>query len=159
MSIQEPRQRRELHFNKIDDIPDDAARLAQAEQRTQLRQLGNWTLGQAAGHIAAWINFGFDGAPIKVSWLTRMVARRMRRKFIYKPMNPGGKLPGAPGGTYAAEPLPTGEGLARLKKACARLKGDTPKKPHPVFGVLSSDEWKNLHLRHAELHLSFLRDD
>jgi len=27
---------------------------------------------------------------------------------------------------------------------------------HPLFGKLSREEWNRFHLRHAELHMSFL---
>jgi hypothetical protein len=29
---------------------------------------------------------------------------------------------------------------------------------HPVLGKLTHDQWKQIHLRHAELHLSFAAD-
>jgi hypothetical protein len=159
MTTQGPPQRRQLQFTKIDDITDDAGRLVLAEQKGKLRQLGNWTLGQSCGHIAGMIDYSYDGLPIKITWLAKLVARRFRRKFIYRPMNPGGSIPRVPGGTLATERLSTAEGLSRLKQACARLKRSVPKTPHAVFGPLNADEWKNFHLRHAELHLSFLRDD
>jgi hypothetical protein len=28
--------------------------------------------------------------------------------------------------------------------------------PNPVFGAMTPEDWKRLHLRHAELHLSFV---
>ncbi len=40
--------------------------------------------------------------------------------------------------------------------AVARIQLDTERSRHPVFGELSLDEWDSLHLRHAELHMSFL---
>ncbi|MGD0463628.1 MAG: DUF1569 domain-containing protein [Tepidisphaeraceae bacterium] len=153
------RQRRTLHFTTIDEITRDAEKLAAAERKGQLRQLGNWTLGQACGHLAAWINFGFDGTPVKIPWIIRFFARPTRKRYIYKPMNPGGRLPKIAGGTLATDVLPTEEGLSRLRRACNRLNADAPKLPNPVFGRLKPDEWRNLHMRHAELHLSFLRPD
>jgi Protein of unknown function (DUF1569) len=156
MDTQPSQQRRTLHFTNMDDIVRDAEKLAAAERKGKLRQLGNWTLGQASGHLAAWINYGFDGTPAKIPLIIRLFARPMRKKFIYKKMHPGGKLPKIPGGTLATDILPTDEGLARLRLACNRLKTDVPKIPNPVFGHLKADEWRNLHMRHAELHLSFL---
>ena len=154
-----PIERRKLQFNSIDDITTDAGKLAQAERNKKLRQLGNWTLGQACGHIAAWIDYGFDGTPAKFSLIVRMLARGRRKKYLSEPTNPGGRLPRIPGGTLATDPLTTEDGLNRLKRACARLKASTPARKHFIFGKLKPDEWKNLHLRHAELHLSFLRSD
>jgi hypothetical protein len=34
-----------------------------------------------------------------------------------------------------------------------------PTIPHALFGPLTHDEWIAQHLRHAELHLSFLRTE
>jgi hypothetical protein len=151
--------RRQLHFKSIDDITSDAGALAQAERNKKLRQLGNWTLGQACGHLAAWIDYGYEGPPVKLSWLVKILARASRKKYIYKPMNPGGRLPRVPGGTLATEKLSTQEGLDRLQRACARLKSGAPKRKHFIFGPLKPDEWNNLEMRHAELHLSFFRTD
>jgi hypothetical protein len=156
MDTQPSQQRRKLHFSSMDDITRDAEGLAEAERKGKLRQLGKWTLGQASGHLAAWINYGFDGTPAKVPLIIRLFARPMRKRFIYKPMHPGGRLPKIPNGTLATEILPTDEGLSRLRLACNRLKTDVPKIPNSVFGHLNPDEWRNLHMRHAELHLSFL---
>jgi hypothetical protein len=151
------RQRREVHFDSIDDITADAGKLALAERNKKLVQAGNWTLGQVCGHIAGWMEASYSGAPVRFSWLVRMLARARRKKYLNEPMNPGGRLPRVEGGTLFREPLSTEAGLERLKKACARIKGEAPKKPHFIFGKLKHEEWKKLHLRHAELHLSFLR--
>ena len=40
----------------------------------------------------------------------------MRKKYIYKPMNPGGRLPKIAGGTLAMDVFPTEEGFARLQR-------------------------------------------
>jgi len=37
----------------------------------------------------------------------------------------------------------------------ARLQATTKRYPSPAFGPLTLEEWDQLHLRHAELHLSF----
>jgi len=36
-----------------------------------------------------------------------------------------------------------------------RLRAGPPARPNVIFGPLTHDEWIQLHLRHAELHLSF----
>jgi hypothetical protein len=47
-------------------------------------------------------------------------------------------------------------GLAELRRAVGRLHDEIDRAPHPVLGELSLDEWDSLHLRHAEMHMSFL---
>jgi hypothetical protein len=152
-------QRRVLHFDSLDQITTDANALAAAEKAGKLRKLGNWSLGQCCGHLAAWIDFSFDGIPIQLPWIAKFVLRRMKTRFLNQPMRPGGKIPRVPGGTLATEPLPIEQGLQKLHRACTRLKKTAPTRPHPIFGPMTHEEWKKLTLRHAELHLSFLRAD
>jgi hypothetical protein len=147
---------RELHFGMIDDALADVPQLVAAERAGKLNRLGNWTLGQTLGHLAAWINFGFDGNPLNPPWFVKVLSRMMKKRFIYgKPMR-GFKIPKVPGGTLATELLSTDEGERRFRDAMERLRRGPPARPNPVFGALTHDEWINLHLRHAELHLGFL---
>ena len=74
-------------------------------------------------------------------------------------MPSGARLPKAPGGTFGTDRVPAAEGLRRLTAAYIRLKSGPPTIPNPAFGRLSEIEWTKLHLRHAELHLSFLREE
>src|SRR5450432_411177 len=110
METPPPAQRRTLRFTSLDEITRDAGKLAAAEHEGRLRKLGNWTLGQSCGHLAAWINYGFDGTPAKIPWILRFFARPTRKIFVYRPMRPGGRLPKIPGGTLATDVLPTDEG-------------------------------------------------
>ena len=47
------------------------------------------------------------------------------------------------------------EGLRRYRAAMERLRATAPTIPNPVFGRLTHEQWIQLNLRHAELHLSF----
>ncbi|MGA3066203.1 MAG: DUF1569 domain-containing protein [Tepidisphaeraceae bacterium] len=147
--------RRDVHFSSLDEMLMDAENLAKAESAGKLSRVGNWTLGQACGHLAVWTNFAYDGYPMKVPFLIKMLIRPMKTRFIKGPIPAGKNLPGVDGGTFGTEALPTATGLADLKLATARLKSAPPKDPNPVFGDLQHDEWIALALRHAELHLSF----
>jgi FPC/CPF motif-containing protein YcgG len=51
------------------------------------------------------------------------------------------------------------DALQRLRNAVARLQNERMTAKHPVLGQLNHDEWNQLHLRHAELHLSFVTTD
>ena len=48
--------------------------------------------------------------------------------------------------------------LAHLKQSVQRLKTETDRKPSPILGRLSVDEWNRLHVRHAEMHMSFIAE-
>ena len=154
-----PEERRKLKFTSIDDITTDAGKLAQAERNKKLRQLGNWTLGQACGHIAAWIDYGFDGTPAKFSWFVRMLAQQAK-KIYPGTVEPRRKASPHPGRNPRDRPLDHRRWTQSPQTPpSARLKASTPTRTHFIFGRLKPDEWKNIHMRHAELHLSFLRPD
>jgi hypothetical protein len=150
--------RRTLRFNKVDDALVEALRLAGAERDGRLVQIGNWTLGQTLGHLAAWANFALEGYPesVRPPAIVRWIARLLRNRIINKGMTPGMKLRGVPGGTLGLEPLPTDEGLTRFQTAFERLRATAPTIVNPVFGPLTHEQWIQLNLRHAELHLGFL---
>ena len=56
----------------------------------------------------------------------------------------------------APAPTSTEEGLADLHAAVARLKRESHRAKHPMFGDLSKEQWDKVHLKHANLHMSFL---
>ena len=149
--------RRHLTFQTSREALSDAETLAAADRAGTLSPLGNWTLGQALGHCASWIDYAYDGYPpeLKAPWFVRIMVRLMKGSFLRKPLPSGFRIPRAPGGTFATDVLPTEAGLANFRQAWARLEREAPTMPSPVFGSLSHDEWRTMHLRHAELHLSF----
>lgn len=148
-------ERRTLRFDALSEALAEAERLADAESAGTLRATGNWSLGQALGHLAAWIDFAYDGWPARPPWFVRLLAPLMKRGVLRGTPKPGFRLPGAPDGTYATAPLPAAEGLDRFRRAVARLEAAPPPGPNPAFGAMSHREWQLLHQRHAELHLGF----
>jgi hypothetical protein len=54
-------QRRKLHFETIDDCLVELGKIEAAEREGKLKTLGNWTAGQNLSHLAAWIEYGWDG--------------------------------------------------------------------------------------------------
>jgi Protein of unknown function (DUF1569) len=151
--------RRVLHFNDLNAALADADPLAAAHSQGKLRTLGAWTPGQIFGHLSAWVDYSFDGVPLKIPFFVRWMLRPMKNRMLYKPMRPGARIPRVSGGTLGREELSFDEGLDRFRRAFTRLKTESPRLPHLIFGPLTHDEWINQHLRHAELHLSFMRAD
>lgn len=147
--------RRPLRFDAIDQVLADADALADAESRGELQSLGAWTLGQALNHLAAWVDFAYDGYPFQVPAFIRLLAKPMKKRALTKPLKPGMRLPKTPCGTLATEAIPTAEALPRFRQSFNRLASEAPTQPHPIFGPLTHEEWIQTHLRHAELHLSF----
>lgn len=151
--------RRTLRFNSIPDLAIEIDRIVAAEKAGRLGRVGNWTAGQNLGHLAKWIEMSYQGFPFKASWLLRFFAVTfLKRKMLRDGMKPGINLPASAMAKIGDYPdMPVEDAALRLKKALARLKaGEIPPHDSPLFGKLSLQEWTQLHLRHAELHLSFL---
>jgi len=88
-----------------------------------------------------------------------VAARLIRARLLTKGLPAGRRLPNVPGGAFGTDPISSDEALASLTQAYARLASTPPIRPHPLLGPLTHDEAIQLHLRHAELHLSFLRPE
>jgi hypothetical protein len=151
-------QRRRLRFEQLDDALAEAQRLVEAEDRGQVQRLGNWSVGQTLGHLAKWASFAFDGYPpaVQAPLPVRMILRLIRRRILAKGMMSGVRIRGVPEGTLGTEQLGAEEGLQQYRRAMERLREEAPAIANPVFGRLSHEQWKQLNLRHAELHMSFL---
>lgn len=151
--------RRELQFYTIDEVLAEVARIEEAEQAGTLQCLGNWSPGQIFGHLAAWIDYAYEGYPMRSPpWLVRYVIARRLRRVLRRGMPTGVRIPAVAGGTYGTELYSTPEGAMRLRRALSRLQsGEEPRYDHPVLGPVSYEDHVQLNLRHAELHLSFLR--
>ncbi len=147
---------RNLRFSTLHEALEDARRSAEAAQQGRLSTCGNWSPGTLFGHLAFWINAGFDGYPFKVGFLMRQAGRLMKRQMLSKTPGRGVKIPGAPGGTFGTEVLPTDVGFAQFERAVHRLEAQAPAAPNPLLGPLTHQEWLALHTRHAEGHLGYL---
>ncbi len=150
--------RRQLRFNSIDEVLADVDRIVASGKAGTLRHTGNWTPGQAMGHVAAWINYGYDGFPMKPPpWPIRIILKVLVKGFLKNGLRPGVKIPGAKEGTYGTEQLSIDEGAAHLRTALMRLKNGEPAKfDSPGLGFMSEANRIKLTLRHAQLHLSFM---
>jgi hypothetical protein len=151
--------RRKLKFESIDQVLAEVDRLVEAERAGRLKRLGNWTLGQTLGHLAAWAEFAHSPAPLKVPFFIKWALRLRKRKFFYEPMRAGVRIPGVEDGTLGTEPISLDEALPRLRRALVRVKSEPPTHPSPALGRLTHDESIAINLRHAELHLGFLVPD
>ncbi|HLL90831.1 MAG TPA: DUF1569 domain-containing protein, partial [Tepidisphaeraceae bacterium] len=99
--------RRTLSFATLDEVLADARALAATDRAGRLRPLGNWTVGQTFGHLAAWIDYAYDGYPAPTPWFIRLLGRLMKPRVLKGTPPPGFRIPGVAGGTYATDPLST----------------------------------------------------
>jgi hypothetical protein len=151
-------QRRKLHFETIDDCLVELGKIEAAEREGKLKTLGNWTAGQNLSHLAAWIEYGWDGYPMSKPPLpVRLVMKFMLGRILKNGMDAGVKIPGIEGGTLGADEMETLAAVDRFRAALNRLKsGEVAKHDSPAFGKMSHEKRVKLNLRHAELHLGFL---
>ena len=150
-------KRRKLHFNSLTDLLTEAERLAAAPA---LKTLGNWSAGQIFSHLARAMDMSISGSSYRSPWYLRMAAKLIKRRMLTRTMPAGFKLPGPMQKILiASDSIRLEEGLQELRSAVKQLEQETVSQFHPVFGKLTDQEWKQLHLRHAEMHLSFLEID
>jgi hypothetical protein len=144
--------RRELHFHSLDEVVADAERLV-ASPTTKM--LGNRSLGELLGHLATAINGSIDGVSIKVPLILRLIAPLLKGWLIKRPMAAGFELPAEAEAKFYPPVSSAHEGLQKLQTAVGRLRTEKMAAKNPVLGKLTPEQWTQLHLRHAELHLSF----
>jgi hypothetical protein len=145
--------RRELHFKSFDEVLADAERLVTSPNTNAL---GNWSLNQLLMHLALTIHLSIDGINVRAPWYIRLVGFFIRGRILRRGMPAGFKLPREREIGAFPSAASTQEALETLRKAIARLKTEKMTARHPAFGKLSHEQWVQLHLRHAELHLSFI---
>ena len=153
--------RRTLRFESLEELQAELTRVEAADRAGRLRTTGNWTAGQILAHVAAWIEYGYDGYPMEppllpIRWTLRLMLPMMLRQGLKQ----GVRIPGIEGGTTGADPMETTAAIDRLRTAIGRLSRGEPGRFHsPAFGVMSDEDRIRLTLRHAELHLGFLATD
>ncbi|HBJ33487.1 MAG TPA: hypothetical protein DDZ51_01760 [Planctomycetaceae bacterium] len=153
-------ERRKLRFETIDALLADLDTIEAADARGAIATTGNWTVGQILSHLAAWIEYGYNGFPISKPLLPiRWILRLMLPGMLRSGMRGGVNIPGVKGGTTGADDVSIEEGLKRYRAALARLKTEPAKFPSPAFGPMSEEDRIRLQLRHAELHLGFISID
>ncbi len=145
-------QRRDVRYNSFDELLDDARRLVAADTVT----LGNWSLGQILEHVAKALDMTVDGFNMTAPWYVRLVGRFVLKRFLHKKMPAGFKLPASAKALLPPE-TDAAAALEHLERAVARIKSESRRAPHPVLGPLTLEESNLLQLRHAELHLSFVK--
>ncbi len=151
-TVQIPKRRR-LRFANHQQILDESRSLA--AQPTH--QLGHWSLPQICQHLADAMELCIDGSvDFPVPLRTRILARLARRRILKAGLPTGVKLPATAEAVLYRPPQNIDAALAALEQSIARLNSTTSRVPHPVLGKMTPAEWDLFHLRHGELHLSFI---
>jgi len=147
--------RRELSFESLDDILVDVQHLGAGGEP---RSTGNWSPGQNVQHLARLMHLSIDGfggrrLPKPIQWIIRLAMKnRIMRDGMKPGVNPPRKFD-----IMMPDPIVAWEdGVAELREGIERLNRERAEAESPVLGRLTHEEWITLHLRHAEMHLSFL---
>lgn len=151
--------RRDLTFETVNDVIEDVNQISVADAAGTLEVCGQWTAGEILSHLSAWIEYGYEGYPIDAPpWLVRQVMKLMLRSMLKSGMKPGIRIPGIDSGTVGQTKMPTQEACQRYLMALNRMASrEKVVYPSPAFGEMDHAKRVKLNLRHAELHLSFLR--
>ena len=144
--------RRKLRFHSFADVFTDIDRL----RRSGYRRLGQWDLVQILRHISAVTRWSLDGFPLWLPWPVQPIARWL---LLRKVLRDRGFPPNsrtlkssvfAPGADVA-------EAIREFEAVIQRLQTESgAMAKSPLFGSLTRDQWRELHLIHCEHHLSFL---
>ncbi len=146
--------RRELSFATYEELLADIQRL----QREGYRSLGAWNLGQMARHLSYYVRGTLEGFPFRLPWVVRKLIGRplLKRMLRGQPRRGGGRT------IPASRPPADVDERAAVAELCAlvaRLSSTTEAQQlhaSPLFGRLTIEQWRRLHLLHAAHHLSFL---
>ena len=103
------------------------------------------------------MDFSLDGFPVRVPWIVRsLFGRFLLRRVLHKGLPSGFKWKGANAAASTPGATDTAARLEHLRRSVQRLRTEPQRVPSPLFGTLTAEQWEKVHLRHAELHLSFL---
>jgi len=144
--------RRRLEFRDFDQVRADVDRLRQFGYHP----LGRWDLAQICDHLAYFVQASLDGAEYRIPWWVRyFFGRAILNRLLQRGFKPGMRTPQNP------LPAPGGDeylAVRRLDESLTQFERHAgPFAPSPLFGELTADEWRRLHLLHAAHHLAFLQ--
>ena len=139
-------------FDNFEQALAEVDRLA----RCPHKQLGNWDLAQICDHLADAFEGSMRGFDFTIPWLVRRllgppILRRVlsKRPIPFRPRIPR-RLEPPPGRDLAAC-------VTRLAEMISQFESSPqPLAKHPLFGEISRDTWRQIHLVHMAHHLSFL---
>jgi hypothetical protein len=144
-----PADKRQLSFKSEDEVIADLERL-----RRGYVKAGNWSLPQAAWHLAIAVESRMRPGPFPPD-----SPEQLARKSALPGILASGKLPQGIQAPDAMTPQPDApeDSIDRLIDALRRFKtykGEIP--PHRVFGAMPDADARQLNLIHCAHHLSHL---
>jgi hypothetical protein len=153
--------RRTVRLLSLDELVGEIDRIEAAAVQGKLRQLGNWSSGQVFWHLAKFIELSCDGFPFRYrrgpAWVSRLLRFLSWRGLIRLVLRPGFDNPSEAAILEPPEGIEFQAATAYLREQIKRIAAGTPMtQAVSAEGPYAHDQWVYVHLRHAELHLSFL---
>jgi hypothetical protein len=146
--------RRRVHYNSYDELLADAERAVHEKAGTT----GNWSLGRILEHLAIGNDKSIDGFGFLAPLPVRMVAGMfLKRRLLSRGLKPGFRLPKRAEQILVPDEIDPNDALEHLRRSVQRLQSETKRSPHPFLGRMTLDESSRMSLRHAELHMSFVK--
>ncbi|EAQ80243.1 DUF1569 domain-containing protein [Blastopirellula marina] len=148
-------KRREVVFENLADVVDECRRLTVVGYH----HVGQWNLGQICQHLAAGMNQSVDGFEDPPPfWMP--IAKPLIRMLVLPTILKGGVIKmkaTAPKSTLPSANADDEIRLAELEEAIARISDENVEfVESPIFGKLTTDQWRKFHLWHCQHHMSFL---
>ena len=148
-------QRRELAFENLDAALDDVRELAAGE----VQVTGGHTFAEIVRHRALTNNMVTGKIkPPTLPWYMRLAMPFIRSSILNGDVKPGFKLPAKMESYFwSTESVEIEEAIEQLSASIENYKNNGPLEIHPVFGRATREQVDQLTLKHAAMHLSFVR--
>ncbi len=158
-SNNKPEPLRAVQLNCFDCLRSEIDALETAGN-AHLETTGNWTPAQIVEHLARAVEASLDGFNIKLPLMLRIMKPLIRWQMLRTGFNvkSGIKLSGDAVDKFVPSPdTELGPAIEHLRKTLDRTANEQYIAASPIMGPMTSEQWKTLHLRHAEMHLGFVK--
>ena len=147
--------RRILDLNNFDNVINEAERLSEKGYR----KAGQWDLAHVCSHCVLGMQAALDGTNFKPPWFLQWILKWLGPLLLNsilkkRAFNPGLKAPPI---FLPENNLDEVQELERFKKCVHRFQNHAGEyQRSPVYGYLSPQQWRDLHIIHCSHHLGFL---
>lgn len=145
---------RDLHFNFLEEIVVEAKKIAVS---TQAIGTAEWTPAQNIQHVAMVLRASIEGFPGAPPLPIRLIGPLFKQRFLNRSFNPGIKLPKSLASFHPDASVTGQEAVEMLEKLTVKARDQGYIPASPLFGKLSTQQWEQLHCRHAEMHFGMIR--
>lgn len=143
--------RRRLDFRTFDAVLADVDRLRAAGHDAA----GSWDLARVLEHVTIFMRTSLDGFTVKVPAVVRLSGPLLKWWTLKKRWMPAGTRTPRPFEPSGA--VTEAQAVADFRDVVGRVERHAGAfAPSPLFGRLTPEEWRQLHLIHASHHLGFL---